>query len=220
MRRLTIVALSALLAGCGGPKLETRTFELHYLTSSAAEDVIEPYVYEDRPDAPGKVQTAGRLITVRETSDNLDRIARVLEQFDKPSVNLRLGFQIIRADGAGPVDTSIAAIEAQLRRLFRFRGYQLIAQTSTVAAHSSSFRVVTGSGENTYMIEGEVEDASVSGDSGYARLKITLYAPRYGNVLNTAMNVRLGHTAVLGGQPLGQEGALVLAVRATPEVSP
>ena len=90
MRRLFPLALIALVAGCSrSQQLETRTFELRHLTSSAAEDIVEPYVYEDRPGAPGKVQTAGRLISVRETRDNLDRIGRVLEQFDRPSGNVR-----------------------------------------------------------------------------------------------------------------------------------
>lgn len=219
MRRLLVLA-PILLTACGGQKLETRTFELRHLTESAAEDIIEPYVYEDRPNAPGKVQTAGRLITVRETRDNLDRIARVLEQFDRPRENVRLQFQIIRANGAGPADSSIAAIESQLRRLFRFSGYRLVAQASTVNSGQNEFQVRTSSGNELYDIVGELQNVHVSGDSGSARLTVRLGSVSYGQILNTGLNIRLGHTAVLGGQPVGQAGALILAVRADKEVSP
>ena len=220
MRRLLVLALIPAFTACGGPTLETRTFELRYLTESTAEDVVEPYVYEDRPDAPGQISVAGRLLTVRETRDNLERIARVLEQYDRPRENVRLRFQIIRANGAGPVDSSIAPIEAQLRRLFRFRGYRLVAQTSTVSAGWSGYRLRVTGGNATYDIGGELEDTRVSGDSGYARLAVNLASTQHGAILNTRLNIRMGHTAVIGGQPLGQEGALILAVTAEPEVSP
>ena len=220
MRRLLVLALIPAFTACGGPTLETRTFELRYLTESTAQDVVEPYVYEDRPDAPGQISVAGRLLTVRETRDNLERIARVLEQYDRPRENVRLTFQIIRANGAGPVDSSIASIEAQLRRLFRFQGYRLVAQTSTVSTGHSGYRLLATGGNDAYQIEGSLEDASVSGDSGYARLAINLVTNRHGPIMNTRLNIRVGHTAVIGGQPLGQEGALILAVTAEPEVSP
>ena len=220
MRRLLVLALIPVFTACGGPTLETRTFELRYLTESTAKDVIEPYVYEDRPNAPGTVSVAGGLLTVRETRDNLERIARVLEQYDRPRENVRLRFQIIRANGAGPADSSIAPIEAQLRRLFRFRGYRLVAQTSTVSTGNSGYRLRATGGNATYDIEGTLEDAQVSGDSGYARLAVNLASTQHGSILNTRLNIRMGHTAVIGGQPLGQEGALILAVTAEREVSP
>ncbi len=77
--------LAILLTACGsGVALETRTFRLQSLDDLVALTVIDPYVYGDRPNAPGAATAMQGVLTVRETSDNLDRNARVLEEFDTP----------------------------------------------------------------------------------------------------------------------------------------
>ena len=48
------VLLGVVLAACGrAPNLETRTFRLQSLDDGVALSVVDPYVYGDRPDAPG-----------------------------------------------------------------------------------------------------------------------------------------------------------------------
>ena len=217
MRRLLLPALVLGIAACGGsPRLETRTFVLNSMMSSAAMELLQPYVSPDH----GSISVAGRLLSVRDTRASLERIEQVLYEHDRPAANIQLQFQLIRANGAGPNDSAIGAIEAQLRRLFRFRGYRLMAQASTVSSGQSEFRVRMTSGSAIYAIDGGLEDVRVSGDSGSARLTVNLGSTEYGQILNTRLNIRLGHTAVLGGQPVGQAGALILAVRADKEVNP
>jgi len=85
------VVSTLLAAGCGGgPRLETRTFALRHLGPGEARAIIQPYVYTDRPGAKGDISAVQNAITVRETSDNLDRIARVLAQYDRPEPAVRL----------------------------------------------------------------------------------------------------------------------------------
>ena len=215
MRRAMVISLLVLLAACRGTNdgFETRTFQLHRLSQAQALEIVRPYVYG------GALSAAGNLLTVRESHDNLQRITLLLAERDQDPGNIRLQFQIIRADGAAPPDSAIAQVESQLRRLFRFRGYRLIAQATTVSSGNSNFRVRTSGDHEEFDIEGGLEDIIVSGDSGSARLAVNLSASRFGPILNTRMNIRLGHTAVIGGQPVGAD-ALVLAVRAEPDVSP
>lgn len=210
---LPILAVLAAVA-CGRDVLETRTFELRYLDAGMAEGMVVPYVYTDRPKAPGKLSTTRRTITVRETGDNLERIARVLAEHDRPPVNVRLHYLVIRADGAGAADTGIAAIETQLRQLFRFRGYRLAAQAVAVGTEGSRIeQQVSGEG-GPYAITTIVESVRSHRDSGTVRVGVELLAHRIGKVLETVLNVRVGQTAVLGsGQPGGGPGAIILAVR-------
>ena len=101
MRTLIRLALPLVLltAACGRtPQLDTRTFSLQYLSADAVHGLIEPYVYTDRADAPGSLSFTESTVTVRETADNLDKIARVLAQYDVPSPWVRLHFQLIEAD--------------------------------------------------------------------------------------------------------------------------
>ena len=132
------ILLPMLVTACGsGVTLETRTFRLQSLGDQVALTVIEPYVYGDRPNAPGLATAMQGVLTVRETSDNLDRIARVLEEFDSPRQSVTLHFQVILANGAGSADPAIAEVEEELRRLFRFAGYRLVAQSSVTGLEQS-----------------------------------------------------------------------------------
>src|SRR2546421_6245023 len=122
-------AIAALLIACspGGPSLDTRTFALKYLHGQDAIPIVAPSVYADRPNAKGVFSVSDNAITVRETPDNLDKIARVLAQYDRPRPFVRLTFHLIEADGAATTDPVIRDVEATLRQLFRFRGYRLVA---------------------------------------------------------------------------------------------
>ncbi len=75
--------------------------------------LIEPYVYRDRSTLS---MTEG-LLTVRELPENLDRIAEVLEEYDRPRAAVRLHFQLIQANGFEDPDESIQAVEVELRKL-------------------------------------------------------------------------------------------------------
>jgi len=218
---LAPLVLLAALASCGGPSLDTQTFELRYIDyvdERFADAVVGPYVYKERPGAPGTYGFTSRTITVRETPENLDRIALVLARLDRPPANVRLVFTVIHADGAGTRDSSLAPIEAQLRRLFRFRGYRAAAQAITAAVEHTEFNhelFTDGAGGLAIRIgiSGELESASVRGDSGVVRVRVRLQAPEMGVDIGTRLSIGLNQTALLGGQSGSRRGALILSVR-------
>ena len=67
---------------------------------------------------------------MRETPDNLDKIARMLEKFDVASAALtyRLHFQVVVGNGAESTDAHLASVGKELRKVFRFEGYSLIGE--------------------------------------------------------------------------------------------
>lgn len=221
MKSLSIVctATIVLVAGaCGGPQLDTQTFELEYLDANAAASLIEPYVYFDRESNPGTVSIAGDaasyLITVRETPDNLAKIARVLEEYDKPAPMVQLHFQLIEADGADTTDPAIEQVESALRQLFRFRGYRLLAEAVLSGVSGSTMRQNMVDRPHYFGIQANVRDVRGSGDSGTVRFDVALSGPTYGTVFETTANVRMGQTMVLGStRPSQDMGTLILAVR-------
>jgi type II secretory pathway component GspD/PulD (secretin) len=215
MRALTLPLLASTLSlvACGrGPSLEARTFDLRYLDPGEAEQMIKPYVYTDRPDAPGRLSMMHGGLSVRETRDNLDRIARVLAEHDRPPATARLTFQVIRADGDAAPDSAIRPIEQQLRQLFRFRGYQLVTQGMTnVGAGAPLVLRLEGAG-GPYELIGHVETVSAQGDSGIVTLAFGFVAG-HERVMETRVSLRLGQTMVLGGQSGNGPGAIILAVK-------
>lgn len=229
MRRLNRLLMAALLLALGGlmacqePELDTRTFEVRYLQWNEVRDILEPYVFTDREGRAGMMSTSQRAVTVRETEDNLEKIARVLEQFDVPKPTVMLSFQIIEADGARETDPAIAEVETELRRLFRFEGYELVAETQVVGIQSTGIRQMIGDARTTYtsdegffMIEGGVNE--VRGTTGAAptiTLDVRLSHRDMPNILSTTVTIPAGHSVVLGtAQAPGIEGALILVVKA------
>jgi hypothetical protein len=205
---LSLLTAVALVAACGGPKLDTRTFELKYLSAGAASQIIAPYVYADRPNAKGQVGYSGSAITVRETRDNLDKIARMLAQYDRPKPLVRLVFHLIQADGAAASDPAIADVEPTLRKLFRFRGYRMVEEGIFSAAEDGVVAQAMGG----YSLEAEIRRVSGEGDSAAVALGVKLDGRDVR--FSTQVGLPAGKTAVLGNVGEDPRGTLILTVRA------
>jgi hypothetical protein len=212
---LSLAAL-CLLAACGGssPRLETRTFALRYLTVGEVQNLLNPYVDQTRPGAKGEMTVGTGTVSVRETADNLDRIARVLTQYDKPQPSVRLHFQVIRADGAERSDSSIREVETQLRGLFKFHGYQLVADGFITGSEGTTTRQSLGGSGGPYGLITRVNGISGTGDSAIVHIVVELRFPQPGGDFETSVGIPAGRTAVLGNVTGSTSGsALILTVR-------
>jgi hypothetical protein len=212
-------ALAAVTMACGAnPQLETRTFQLNHISPREASAIIEPYVFGDRPEAPGRLSNAAASVTVRETRDNLDRIARVLAQFDLPQPAVRLTFKLIEADGAAARDTSIADIETALRRLFQFRGYRLMTEAVVMGVQGTNATQTLSAPGAQYQLETKVLRLVGSGDSATVAMRVLLTAsstsrPGYAK-FETEVRLPMRKTAVLGSARADtRQPTLILAVK-------
>ena len=182
--------------------LETRTFQLEHLTSRPAIALIDPYVYRDRPGAPGTISspTGIRAISVRETPDNLDKIARMLEQFDVAAAapSYRLHFQVVAANG-GESDPRLAPVEEALGKVFRFDGYSLIGDGYVTASTGSFDLLIKPDEQNYYAIDGRI-------DGGSLWLKATGQSAR----IESTLAFRPGQTLVLGSMPTPNETVFIV----------
>ena len=212
---LSLVGL-CLAAACSNasPRLETRTFALHYLTEHEVMSLLMPYVDETRPGAKGEMTVGSGTVSVRETADNLDRIARVLAQYDKPQPSVRLHFQVIRADGAAQSDSSIREVETQLRSLFRFRGYALVADGFVTGSEGTTTQQWLGGSGGPYGLTARINGISGTGDSAIVHLVVELQFPGPGGSFETSVGIPAGRTAVLGNVTGStSSSALILTVR-------
>ena len=192
------------IAGCsaeGPPTLETRTFEVVYLEDWVTQTLVEPYVYASREAAPGMASVVDGKLTVRETSDNLERIQQVLMEFDRPTPAVRLTFQIIEANGHAESDPEIADVERALRELFRFDGYRLVGEVMIHGTEGNQvFQEFDVPDMGPSAIEATIRDVRTDSSGGSVQLERRFHA---GNrtVFGTTVRVRAGQTAVLGRTP-------------------
>jgi len=216
MTSILPVVTAVLLAGGAcerTPPLDVRTFSLSHLRPDEAHDLIAPYVYTDREGAPGVVTALDGAVTVRETPDNLDKISRVLGEFDVARPDVRLHFQLIEADGYTTHDERIAEVEEELRKIFQFGGYRLAGEAMIFATDGAQFAQAIRVGAEDYSLRGGVSRLS----QGAIRLEnVSICCLAGGGGLETSAVVRPGQTLVLGSSP-GEGGSsttLLLTVRA------
>jgi hypothetical protein len=206
--RMMLVLIPLLPLACGGgPALDTRTFEIKYLRPDEAVNIVSPYVYADRPKAHGVISPSATTITVRETRDNLDKIARVLAQYDVPRPLVRLTFHLIQADGAAVTDPAIVDVEATLRKLFRFRGYRLVEEGVFSVAEGGDVSQTLGG----YTIAADLRRVSGLGDSALVDVEVHLRSRQV--TFRTRVTIAAGKTAVLGNVGEDPHGTLILTVR-------
>ncbi|HTR20529.1 MAG TPA: hypothetical protein VMH88_06715 [Gemmatimonadales bacterium] len=210
-RIIPILATLTAFGACspGGARLDTRTFALHYLRAPEAEMILKPYVFTDRPGAQGVISPAEGSITIRETPDNLDKIARVLAEYDRPRPLIRLTVHLIQADGAAQTDSTIADVEATLRKLFRFRGYRLVEEGIFSTTEDGVVQQQLGAG--AYSIEVRVHRVAGAGDSATVPLEVHLFGRNLR--FSTEVGIPAGKTAVLGNVGEDPRGTLILTVR-------
>jgi len=207
-----LMIVVAIAAGCsGGPQLETRTFEVKYLEMNRAHALVEPYVFMDREKNPGNMTVSGNILTVRESADNLTRIAVVLEEFDKKQPEITLHIDVIEANGGG-VDPQIADIQVELSGLFKFDGYTRAAGGVLMATEDTYVAQTMGVSGGAYRFEARL--GRLTEDEGEWLLFADLRLSRYGtDLLNTSAIIRNGQTTLVGTTLDGDVKAVILAVR-------
>lgn len=218
--RATFVLAVLALAGCGQERLDTRTFRITNLQPGDVEVLIQPYVYDDRPEAPGTFSTGVNAVTVRETEDNLDRIGRVLAEYDVQAPLTQLRFQLIAGNGGEGSDPAIAEVEPELRRLFRFPGYRLLGEAAVSARSGSDVKQEFQGTTGRWAVQVRVSRPQ----QGTVLLQdLQLYGPgwdlgerRAEPRLQTSVNIPDGQTVVLGSARDERGGAIFLTVRAEP----
>lgn len=210
-RSLLVLAIAAsAAAACAQPRdseMELRSFQLERMTHQDALNVLRPYISED-----GTIAGHDQTITVRETPERLDEIARVLAHL-QGAATLVFRFQIIEADGFTGTDSAIAGVEQSLRELFRFSGYRLVNEIVVSAREGEEFFQSDGE----FRLQGEVRRVRRDGAQQRVPLKIALGSPA--GELMTTVNAIPGETIVIGSNRAGR-GALILAVHTEIEEVP
>jgi hypothetical protein len=220
---IPVVLLFGACDQLGGPKLDVQTFNLDHRSGYEAADLINPYVFGDRAKNPGAMSATMDAITVRETRDNLDKIARVLNEFDQPVPGFRLHFQLIEADSFEEEDPAIADVVQELRSLFRFEGYRLLGEAMVPVAGGSEDRLTFNQRflgvDNPIFVEATGRVLR----TGAVRLDPVMLRDTWGELMATSVNVTPGQTIVIGGAQARAQGVdgrpsgervLILTVRA------
>lgn len=210
------------------PEVIERTFKLVHLGPKDAAQLIAPYVH---PVYGAGVFEAGniRAITVRETPQMLTRIEALLKEHDRAQATIVLRFQLIAAESIQTRDPAIAAVESQLRGLFRFPGYRLLSEATAMAGMYEEFKLLIPAGDERLELKGHVGSVNAGEGDPSVHIRVSLERPvpvvdpakgtvMAGGLLGTGLTIPLGQTVVMGSTtPGGRIMALILVVR--PEIA-
>ena len=232
---LLALALPAVGRGQDPRDLSVRTFPLKNLRPDDAAKLLGPYV-----NSPGGgVFEAGSIsaITVRETSSVLALVDSLLRVHDRARATVSMRFQLIAALDSAKHDPAIASVDAELRKLFKFAGYELIGEGTALTEEMTEFtttlstraRVGTDFGvgneriRESFRIKGWVEGVQGSGGSRTVRMTVALQDALQGkesDLLRTGLTMPAGQSVILGSAKptmgFGSRVALILVVQ--PEI--
>lgn len=213
--------------------LPVRTFKLQNLKAEDAAKLLGPYV-----NAPnGGIFDAGSLnaITVRETHSVLALVDSLLREHDRPRAVVTMRFQLIAALDSSVRDPAIQDIDTELRKLFKFRGYELIGEGTMLSEEMTDFMTTVSTkpryfgkdmagkdimASETFRIHGGMYRISGTGSDRTIRVTVSVQdASSDKELLRTGLTLPIGQTVILGSAKptMGTRGALILVVQ--PEVA-
>jgi len=200
--------------------VETKVYKVRNRSAASLARIVELHL----PGAPGTgvaVDEVTNSLIVRETKQNLAKVAGVVEKFDTELATLLLQFRIIYASHDGEkVDDSIKDVADELKKLFDYTRYEAHEGplVKVQQGHSASVED-TGSGMNV-----EVRRCDYDAESGKIRiegLKASRKVEKEGEKpsflnISTTIKVDVGHTVVLGGaSSKNAKDALIVVVKAS-----
>lgn len=216
IRTILLIAIAVGIASCSRQELEVRTFDLKYMPAHEAADLIEPYVYGSRQEAPGTYSISGTRLTIRETPENLALIALVLAEYDAARPSFTFHVMVIEANGQGSQDEDLIPIYNRLTELFRFQGYSVAGRAVIPATVESPMRQIMGSGQYYYEFNGQVFRLDRDESGWKLQVRLSLDSNTGAAILTTAV-LRIGQTTLVGASQSGDgPKAVILAVR--PEI--
>jgi hypothetical protein len=237
IRKTVLVALMALalpsLASAQDPRdLAIRTFKLRNMKADDAAKLLGPYVMSPG----GGVFEAGSVgaITVRETFTTLSLIDSLLKVHDKSRAVRAMKFKLIAALDSSMRDPAIDDIDAELRKLFKFRGYELIGEGTMLSEEMTDFMTTVSTKptpvrpgaaamvSETFRIRGWMDGITGTGSDRSIRVQVTVQdAGSDSELMRTGLTLTIGQTIILGSAKptvvAGSRGALILVVQ--PEIA-
>ena len=215
--------------------IAVRTFGLRYLRSEEAAKLIGPYVFGSAERAVFDGGARANAITVRDRPQVLAVIDSVLREFDRPPNSLVLRFQLLSSSDSPTTDPNIRDVDQALRGLFRFPGYRVVAEGTTIVGDSEEFTVTMSGESDRYIATGNIGRVTL-GTAPNVKLNVDLKVaprntapvdsvPRAGmifdmmmgsQVVSSGVTMPVGEAIVLGsGSITEQKGTLILVVRST-----
>jgi hypothetical protein len=124
--------------------IETKTIELKHMKPEEAISLLKPYLV----NAGGSVTGVGTMpiVTIRDVSENIAKMEKVLAKYDHSPATIRLVFQLIEADTGPKLSNASNArpvasdLDATLRSVLRFTGYRLAAQGVATSGEDALIR--------------------------------------------------------------------------------
>ena len=194
------VAVALILAGAAPaaaqtePALLVHAYTLRHQPAAEALTLVHPLLTRR---GSVQLQPGGNTLVVRDEAEVVERVARLLREFDHPAKKLKIRIQVVRAGDGGEGEALDAELAARLGELLRYASYRVAAAADLEAREGEVASYELG---EEYRISFQL-GTLMSGE----RLKLHDFEvtrreddEQRRRLLRTQVNLRLGRPMILG----------------------
>jgi len=227
MRKLACAfAVLFVVAAVPSQAREVRAFPVRFRPVREVAALIEPLI---SPDGSFTVQPKFNLITVQDEPDVLDKVAKLLAEWDVPPLSYRVRIRVLLGTTVpptpGPPGPLISGLGADLSKVFHYTSYQEVETLQITATEGTVVEALAGGRYHLHFVlralPGDPDRVQFAQFEVSRKEQGTAEAEVLRSLLRTTVSLQVGQTAIVAAarsEAASQGLILVLwAARETPQ---
>ena len=218
------LASCVLAAGVEGSDIRAFPIRFHQVRDVAA--VVEPLL---SPDGSMTIQPKFNLLTVRDSAEVIERVARAVEAWDVPAPSYRVGIRVLIGTTVPATPGSTRPVSQgfgdELMKVFHFTSYQEVETVQVTAAEGTAVEAEAGGRYHLrFGLRAVANDPNRIQLGQFEVTRRELVSPGHETLrplLRTTVSLEIGQTAIVGlARSEGASQGLVLVLWAEREPKP
>lgn len=213
------VLAEADVADAAGSNLSVRTFPLRHKEAGKAAEAIKSLT---SAEGSVKIQSANNTLVVTDRTENLKKIAELLQKFDAVSKSFKVSIRLVAASrvpaGEAKVPRELKEVSEKLSGMINFNSFENLGEILAEGSEGDNVVCELKSGYHADFRFGEYDAASDSVRIG--ELQLSKLQPIEGGeavlakLFKTSLNLKVGQTVIFSAArvPQSQKALMIVLV--------
>lgn len=207
------------VAAAAGSSLSVRTFPLRHKEAGKAAAAIKSLI---SAEGSVSIQPANNTLVVTDRTENLKKVAELLQKFDATSKSFKVSIRLVAASRVpsdeAKVPRELKEVSEKLSGMLRFNSFENLGEILAEGSEGDNVVCELQSGYHADFRFGEYDSASDSVRIG--ELQLSKLQPIEGGeaaltkLFKTSLNLKVGQTVILGASraPQSQKALMIVLV--------